>query len=215
MNTIQKRVDNLKANVKNLNKEAINISDNMVEASLATGAKWQKLMAKAITEGTTLFGKQQDLVFNTLEEVKGQMLTSNKRFRKLIGLDLPKAKATTKKVATPKNGVKEKTAKVSTAKTVKVATPKATKKTTPAVPKTVKKTAPVKTTITKDDLKTINGIGPKVETLLNQAGVTTFHRLAATPIKDLKAIIENAGPIFKSMDPTLWKKEANKAINGK
>lgn len=198
MNTIQKRVDNFKAGVKNLNDEALNVSDNVVEASLATGAKLQKIMAKALNGGTELFGKQQDLALTTLEELKGQLLTGNKRFKKLIGLDLPKVKKAIKKVADPKAVVPKKLTKVAPAKTVKA-----------------KAVAAVKAVVTKDDLTTIDGIGPKVASILNQAGITTFHRLAATPVNDIKNILEKAGPIYKAMDPTSWKKQANSLINGK
>lgn len=185
MNPIEKRLDNLKANVKTLNKEVLTVSDNLVEASLASGAKWQKLMAKVMNEGTVLFGKQQDLVLSTLEEVKGQILTSNKRFIKLVGINLPKAK---KAAAT---------------------NPAKVKKTTKANPAKAAKEVSI------DDLKVIDGIGPKVAALLNEAGITTFHRLAATPVKDLKAILENAGSMYKTMDPSPWKKQANLLINGK
>lgn len=193
MNTIKKSVDNLKTNVKNLHDEALNVSENMVEASLTTGAKWQKIMAKAMTEGVVLFGKQQDLVISTLEELKGQYRSGNKRFRHLIGLDMPKAPQA-KKVAKPK-----KTVKKDTGRTIKVESP------------APKEKASSKSDITKNDLKTIDGIGPKMESLLNQAGITTFDQLAKTDVKDLTAILENAGSSSKLHNPSSWKQQAKAA----
>jgi len=56
----------------------------------------------------------------------------------------------------------------------------------------------------------INGIGPKMEQLLNDAGIFTFYQLSMASIKDLKPILETAGPRFKAENPMDWKKEAKK-----
>ncbi|MFT5168728.1 MAG: hypothetical protein ACI8P3_003973 [Saprospiraceae bacterium] len=113
----------MKITVKNITESAIKASDSLVEGSLATGAKWQKISAKLMKEGTVLFGKQQDLTLSTLEELKGLVVSGNKRFRNLLGVELPKVKKTTK------------TTKVETAKPVavkKTVTPAKVVKKTPA-----------------------------------------------------------------------------------
>ena len=190
---IQKRNNTMKITAKKITESAIEVSDNLVEGSLATGAKWQKIMAKALTEGTTLFGKQQDLTLTALEALKGQVISGNKRFRKLFGFQLP----TIKKALIVKKADKA----------LKSAKAKVTTKTMAAV-KSVKKATPLKSKVTKDNLKMIEGVGPKIETLLNQTGITTFAQVAKTNIKDLKEILKAAGPRYKMHNPTTWKTQA-------
>jgi len=63
----------------------------------------------------------------------------------------------------------------------------------------------------KDDLKAIDGIGPKIASLLNEAGIKTWKQLANTPLDTLKKILADAGPRFKLADPTTWSKQAQLA----
>ena len=219
--TIRHRVDQLKDGVKYVNDEAINISDSLVDASLKTGAKWQKLMAKALKEGVVLFGKQQEMVLDTLEEMRDQYTYGNARFRKLVGFKLPKAqegikmaKAAKEEVTqTLKTAVKE--GKEKSAKLVK-AVKEEVKETLKAVEvKVEKEKATAKSDIAKDDLKIIDGIGPKIESLFNEAGISTLERLAATKVEDLKAILEKAGPRFKMHNPETWRTQAKEVISGK
>lgn len=193
---VEQVADNVKTTAVNIHDEALKVSDNLVEGSLATGAKWQKIMAKALTEGTELLGKQQDFLFDTLEEVKGQYLKGNKRFMKLIGFELPKPRKVRK-------AIKAKTAKVET--TVKKATKKVSRKVKVAAPKTT-----AKTTVKKDNLKQIDGVGPKIESLLQVAGINTFAKLAKTNVKDLQAILDTAGPRFRAQDPSTWRVQAKR-----
>lgn len=67
----------------------------------------------------------------------------------------------------------------------------------------------------KDDLKKIEGIGPKIEGLLNAAGITNFQQLADASEEALQKILEEAGPNFKLADPGTWKKQAALAAAGK
>lgn len=182
--SIQTGVDKLKVTAKNVHDEALKASDNLVEGSLATGAKWQKLMTKVLKEGTVIFGKQQDLTLDTLEALKGQYTHGTKRFRKLFGFDAPRAK----KALQTKKVVKNTKATV------------------------VKKTANAKSDVTKDNLKNIEGIGPKIATLLNQAGITTFAQLSRTNIKDLQIILDAAGPRYKMHDPKTWRIQAKQLM---
>ena len=64
---IEKATKSLRKTAKNLNKEAMNVSEDIVESAMEAGEKWTKVMAKAMKAGTTLFGKQQDLVLDVLE----------------------------------------------------------------------------------------------------------------------------------------------------
>ncbi len=73
----------------------------------------------------------------------------------------------------------------------------------------------VKKSSGKDDLKIVEGIGPKIEELCNAAGIMTFADLAATSPEKIKEILEAAGPRFQMHDPTTWPKQSELARDGK
>lgn len=66
-----------------------------------------------------------------------------------------------------------------------------------------------------DDLTKIEGIGPKVQQLLNQAGITTFVELSNRTPAQLNEILDAAGSIYKAMDESSWPKQAALAAEGK
>jgi predicted flap endonuclease-1-like 5' DNA nuclease len=65
-----------------------------------------------------------------------------------------------------------------------------------------------------DDLKKIEGIGPKIEQLLNAAGIQTFKQLSTINTNKVKAILDAAGKRFQMHDPTTWAKQAGLAASG-
>ncbi len=67
----------------------------------------------------------------------------------------------------------------------------------------------------KDDLKAIEGIGPKIAGLLKEAGIKTWKELANAPLDTLKKVLADAGSRFKLADPTTWSKQAQLADEGK
>ena len=87
-----------------------------------------------------------------------------------------------------------------------------------AVPKT-KAASKAKTTKAKtakkrvpDDLKKIEGIGPKIKGVLGKQGITTFAELSKTKLSDLRSILADAK--MSSHDPSTWKKQASLANKG-
>lgn len=66
-----------------------------------------------------------------------------------------------------------------------------------------------------DDLKIIEGIGPKIEELCNQQGIWTFEALAATPVERLQEMLDAAGPSFRISSPETWPRQAELAATGK
>lgn len=66
-----------------------------------------------------------------------------------------------------------------------------------------------------DDLKKVEGIGPKIAELFNNAGIITFADLAATPVEKLNEILEEAGPRYSIHNPTTWPQQAQLASEGK
>lgn len=66
-----------------------------------------------------------------------------------------------------------------------------------------------------DDLKIVEGIGPKIEKLLNNEGILTFAQLAATAPERIKEILVAAGTRFQMHDPTTWPEQSALARDGK
>lgn len=66
-----------------------------------------------------------------------------------------------------------------------------------------------------EDLKIVEGIGPKIEGLLKDAGINTWAELGAAPIDTLKEILANAGDRYRLADPSTWAKQAGLAAEGK
>lgn len=66
-----------------------------------------------------------------------------------------------------------------------------------------------------DDLKLIEGIGPKIERLLNAAGIKNFAQLSAASAASLRAILDKAGPAFQIHDPGTWPAQSKLAHEGK
>lgn len=64
---------------------------------------------------------------------------------------------------------------------------------------------------TPDDLRRIEGVGPKISTLLQQAGITTFAQLSVTDVSQLKRILREAGI---RANPGTWPEQAGLAAAG-
>ncbi len=67
----------------------------------------------------------------------------------------------------------------------------------------------------QDDLKIVEGIGPKIEGLLHEAGITTWLELSQTAPERIKEILDAAGPRYQMHDPSTWPKQAQFAHEGK
>ena len=66
-----------------------------------------------------------------------------------------------------------------------------------------------------DDLKRIEGIGPKYSSVLAAAGITTFAQLAATEVGRIEEILEAESPRLRRLaDPSTWPEQARLAAAG-
>ncbi|WP_010522786.1 helix-hairpin-helix domain-containing protein [Aquimarina agarivorans] len=81
----------------------------------------------------------------------------------------------------------------------------------PAAKKTVKKTKKGK----KDDLKKIEGIGPKIAAILTEKGIETFEKLSKASVSILEDILKEAGPRYSIHKPGSWPKQAKLAFKDK
>lgn len=66
-----------------------------------------------------------------------------------------------------------------------------------------------------DDLRKIEGIGPKIAEILAGAGIGTYAELAGATPDHLREILEAAGSRYKMFDPTTWPEQAGLAAEGR
>ncbi len=67
----------------------------------------------------------------------------------------------------------------------------------------------------EDDLKIVEGIGPKIEQLLKAAGIKNWKALAKATVEEIQAILDRAGENYRLADPGTWPKQAALAVAGK
>lgn len=174
-----------------------------------------KSSKKETTEGTEfspIYEKRiQDL------ELKVSLLLQEIGIIKKMCQEKATQEVTPEKEAIAKKAVEKKiiTAKVNPNTT-------ATQEAAPAK-KTIAKKAVVKKKITsteenpnpeKDNFKKIEGIGPKIESLLHNAGIMNFKQLSSTKAEAIQAILTEAGNRFKMHKPTTWGQQAALAAKG-
>lgn len=83
----------------------------------------------------------------------------------------------------------------------------------PVKKKVVKKTvAPKPKVHRKDNLRLIEGIGPKIEKLLNEEGIESFADLARANRATLDKMLEKAGPRFQMHDSATWSEQAKELM---
>ena len=87
--------------------------------------------------------------------------------------------------------------------------------TTPKTSKSEKITLPSGKKIKLNDLKIVEGIGPKIEGLLNAADIHTWADLANAPLEKVQAILDEAGSRYRMHNPATWAKQAQLAADQK
>lgn len=186
-------------------------------------AKYNDVKEDVLEQATKILKKGEELVEDAKETKKVAKKTTKKATKKVA----TKAKATKKTVAKKATAAKKTTAK----KAVKVE--KAAKKVVKEIKAEANETA-AKTVVagkkkvdavtkevvkavknnTKNDLKLIHGVGPKLESVFNKNGINTFADLAKAEKTQIEKILEEAGPIFKNTNTADWKKQAEVGAEG-
>ena len=69
--------------------------------------------------------------------------------------------------------------------------------------------------IALDDLKVVEGIGPKIEQLCHGIGIATWADLATTEVSLLRTMLTDAGPRFRTHDPSTWPQQAGLLAHGR
>jgi predicted flap endonuclease-1-like 5' DNA nuclease len=68
--------------------------------------------------------------------------------------------------------------------------------------------------IVENDLKLIEGIGPKIAELFHNAGIKTWKALAETSVERCQQILDAAGDRYKVHQPGSWPKQSKMAYLG-
>jgi len=69
--------------------------------------------------------------------------------------------------------------------------------------------------IKENDLKIVEGIGPKIEALLNDAGIKTWYELSQASTEKLQSVLDSGGENYAIHNPSTWAKQASLAYQGK
>ncbi len=69
--------------------------------------------------------------------------------------------------------------------------------------------------IKENDLKIIEGIGPKIEELFKTSGILTWKSLSETSVDRCNEILNKAGDRFRIHDPGTWPRQSKLAYEGK
>lgn len=68
--------------------------------------------------------------------------------------------------------------------------------------------------VKQDDLKIVEGIGPKIEELFRDNGINTWKDLSTTTVLRCQEILKSGGKSFEIHRPDTWPKQAEMAYNG-
>lgn len=69
--------------------------------------------------------------------------------------------------------------------------------------------------VNENDLKIIEGIGPKIEELFKTSGILTWKALSETSVDRCREILSKAGERFQIHDPGTWPRQAKLCYEGK
>ena len=187
-----------------------------LESRLAKLAEDAKLRKEQLREQrSTIFtlrkqAKSSDSELNKLKkslDTKTESLSKLTQRKKEQDSELKSLRGESRKFERELTKLNRQAGKASSASRVSATKPKPAKK----------KVSPAKTGKAKraDNLKRVEGIGPKIEKLLHAAGIKSFKKLASTSQKKLNSILVEAGPRFTSHSPATWPQQARLAADGK
>jgi hypothetical protein len=79
-------------------------------------------------------------------------------------------------------------------------------------PQLYDETSEEKPSTPSDDLKRIEGIGPKIAAILQETGIASFEALASTTVERLQTILDDSG--IRLAWPETWPEQARLAAAG-
>ncbi|WP_343488246.1 hypothetical protein [Allomuricauda sp. d1] len=69
--------------------------------------------------------------------------------------------------------------------------------------------------IKQDDLKIVEGIGPKIEQLFHDHGIKTWKALSEAAVSKCQEVLDSGGERYRIHDPASWPMQAKMAYEGK
>lgn len=69
--------------------------------------------------------------------------------------------------------------------------------------------------IKEDDLKIVEGIGPKIEGLFHNYNIKTWRDLAGTSVAKCREVLDSGGEKYRVHDPASWPMQARMCYEGK
>jgi predicted flap endonuclease-1-like 5' DNA nuclease len=70
-------------------------------------------------------------------------------------------------------------------------------------------------TVKQDDLKVVEGIGPKIEGMFKDAGIKTWKALSNASVADCQKVLDGGGKRYQIHDPASWPMQAKMCYEGK
>lgn len=70
-------------------------------------------------------------------------------------------------------------------------------------------------TIKQDDLKIVEGIGPKIEGMFKEHGIKTWKALSEASVADCQKVLDTGGKRYKIHDPASWPMQSKMCYEGK
>ncbi len=70
-------------------------------------------------------------------------------------------------------------------------------------------------TVKQDDLKIVEGIGPKISDMFISTGIKTWKDLSETTVAECQKVLDGGGNRYKVHDPASWPMQAKMAYEGK
>lgn len=70
-------------------------------------------------------------------------------------------------------------------------------------------------TVKQDDLKIVEGIGPKIEGLFHNFEIKTWKALSETSVEKCQEVLNSGGERYRIHDPASWPLQAKMAYEGK
>lgn len=203
---------------KKVNTSLINASLSAINTTIDNGEKWQKLASKLIKKSENVRKQQINMIFDTAEAVKGQVMVGADRMKDLVGYDDTLLEETKNRVMN--NPISKKvvgivediTEKVTTNPTVQ----KAEKVTEDMKKKGMSKYNELKGDVLKQAYKVVNTAENKLEDarkeLKKEANKATKKAAKTDPKKTTKAIkAKGAAKVKVVKAKTTAKKTATKA----
>lgn len=69
--------------------------------------------------------------------------------------------------------------------------------------------------VKENDLKIVEGIGPKIESLFHESSITTWKALSETSVSTCQEILNSGGDRYRIHDPSSWPMQGKMASEGK